>query len=137
MLSSLPRDDRRGVAAYEMLINECDQGTRDLQIVDIRQEFEEASIENHVGYSEETISRYARMLNSINARLPPNHQYDEDHMAVKLLCAINHPESLALEAVTELNAVAGARRFEHLVNNAQVRDYGAIKNHFDAISSGI
>ena len=126
MLAALPADDRRGCASWALLVGECDEGTTDLQILSIRTEFENCTIELHVGYNEETVTTFARLLNSINARLPANHKYSEDQMAVKLLCNINHPDSLALNAVTELNASAGARRFEHVVNGNPTRNYRAI-----------
>ena len=106
MLSAIPRGDRRGVEAWNLLIEECDEGTTDLQILAIRAEFETASIEKDVGYNEETVTFFARLLNSINSRLPLVHAYSEEQLSVKFLCNINHPDSLALEAVTELNAVA-------------------------------
>ena len=130
-------NDRQAAVSWQLILTECDQGTNDLQIVDIRAEFENCTIELNIGYQEETITAYSRLLNSINTRLPANHRYNDDQLTVKFLCNINHPESLALEAVTELNATAGSRRFEHTVNNAQVRDYRRAVTHFDAMWRGL
>ena len=60
MLSALPDNDRRGVAAWNLVLTECDQGTSDLEILDIQAEFEAASIEKSVGYTADTITMYAR-----------------------------------------------------------------------------
>ena len=36
MLSDLPSDDRRGANAWALLLRECDQGTTDLEIIDLQ-----------------------------------------------------------------------------------------------------
>ena len=73
MLSALPDDDRRGVSAWQLVLAECDLGTTDLHIEDIRREFESCTIELHIGYSEESITNFSRLLNSVNTRLPQPH----------------------------------------------------------------
>ena len=115
MLSDLPDDDRRGVNAWNLVLRECDEGTSDLEILATKSEFESATIESTVGYSEDTIIKFSRVLHSLNARLPDAHKYSETHLSVKMLANINHPDALALEAVTELRQPEGSRRFEHVV----------------------
>ena len=141
MLSDLPSDDRRGANAWALLLRECDQGTTDLEIIDLQAEFTTASIEQDIGYNEDTIIKYSRLLNSINARLPAASKYDNNALCVKILSNIIHPEPLALEAVTELRAAAGSRRFEHQIqvngNLTHERDYRSLITHFDAIWRGL
>ena len=52
------------------MLTQCGEGTTDLHILDIRTEFENCTIEGNVGYNEETITSFSRLLNSINSRLP-------------------------------------------------------------------
>jgi hypothetical protein len=51
MLDALPSDDRRGAAAWALIKTQCDEGTSDLQLEDIKGEFILASIEKDIGYS--------------------------------------------------------------------------------------
>ena len=115
MLSALPDDDRRGAGAWALVLAECDQGTTDLEILDIKAEFESASIEKTVGYSADTVTLFARELNSLNARLPAGKKYSPTDMSIKILSSIISPETLALEALAELKAATGNRRFERTV----------------------
>ena len=46
--------------------------------------------------------------------------------------SIDHPESLTLVAIEELEKPAGNRRFEHQVNGVAVRHYTACVAFFDA-----
>ena len=85
MLDALPEDDRRGAEAWALVLRECDQGTTDLDISEIRVAFEKASIEADVGHNEESIIKFSRVLNSINTRLPQLHRYGEEQLAVKML----------------------------------------------------
>ena len=55
MLHALPHNDRRGAEAWALVLRECDQGVSDLEILDLKRDFTEASIESDVGYTEETI----------------------------------------------------------------------------------
>ena len=130
-----------GAAAWALVLSECDQGTSDLEILDIMAEFEAASIEKSVGYSADTITMYARELNSLNARLPTASKYSPDKMSIKLLSSIVSPETLALQALAELKADAGSRRFERQVtingNQVRQRDYAAIVAHFDSMWRGL
>jgi hypothetical protein len=124
-------------------VRECDQGTSDLEVLQLRQDFSNTTIEGEVGFSEDTIIKFSRLLNSLNARIPPTagQRYTEDDMSIKLLSNITAPESLALEAITELRAAPGARRFERqvMVGGAQVhiRDYQALVTHMDSIWRGL
>ena len=65
----------------------------------------------------------------------------ENELALKILSNISSPESLALEAVTELRAAAGSRRFEQQVQvngaNVHQRDYQGMVTHFDSIWRGL
>jgi hypothetical protein len=144
MLDALPPSNRRGTAAWQLIERECANGTTDLEILDYRLDFQQCTIESDVGYSEETILKFSRVLNSLNARLPSapvNQRYDEDQMSVKMLSNINHPESLALEAVKELRAPEGSRAFERTITVGgrakQIRDYQAIVTHFDSVWRGL
>ena len=71
MLDALPDDDRRGAEAWKLVLNQCDLGASDLQMEEIQ--FESASISADVGHQEETMTIFARVLNSINSR-----QYDDN-----------------------------------------------------------
>ena len=42
MLDALPDDDRRGAEAWKLVLNQCDLGASDLQMEEIRREFESA-----------------------------------------------------------------------------------------------
>ena len=143
MLDAIPDNGRRGAEAWALLVRECDQGTSDLEVLQLRQDFSNTTIEGEVGFSEDTIIKFSRLLNSLNARILPTagQRYTEDDMSIKLLSNITAPESLALEAVTELRAAPGARRFERqvMVGGAQVhiRDYQALVTHMDSIWRGL
>ena len=65
MLDALPDDDRRGAEAWKLILNQCDLGASDLQMEEIRREFESASISKDVGHQEETMTIFARVLNSM------------------------------------------------------------------------
>ena len=67
MLHDLPQNDRRGADAWALVVRECDQGTTDLEILDIKQDFTNATIESNVGHSEETIINFSRLLNSLES----------------------------------------------------------------------
>ena len=82
------------------------------------------------------MTMFARVLNSINSRLPVAHQYDDNRLTIKFLTNIDHPDALALEAVTEIDAPTGSRRFERVVNGAPIRDYDACTQHFDMATAG-
>lgn len=141
MLHALPHNDRRGAEAWAMVLRECDQGTSDLEILDLKRDFQNSTIESEIGYSEETIIKFSRLLNSLNAKIPHAKRYDENEMSIKLLSNIASPESLALEAVKELRADTGSRAFEHqvMVNGNQVtyRHYQAMVSHFDSVWRGL
>ena len=109
--------------------------------MDIRSDYESATIENNVGYSEDTIINFARLLNSYNARLPMGQKYTDDQLCVKVLGNICHPESLAHEAVSELKADPGSRKFERQVQingqNVHIRIYQDLVTHFDKLWRGL
>jgi hypothetical protein len=63
MLDALPVSNRRGTQAWALVEGECANGTSDLEIQDYQLEFQQATIENTVGYSEDTIVKYSRVLN--------------------------------------------------------------------------
>ena len=92
-----------------------DRGHTDLDQQTIKSEFESATIERNVGYDAETIIKFYRLLNSLNAKLLPDQKYTGPMITVKILVNITHPESLALEAIQELNAASGNRKFERVV----------------------
>ena len=142
MLDALPADGRRGAAAWALVLRECDHGTSDLEILQMKQDFENASIDGSIGHNEETIIQFSRLLNSLNARIPSGSQrYTEDALCVKILANITTPDALALEAITELRATAGSRRFEKQVTvanvNVHVRDYQQLVTHFDSVWRGL
>ena len=70
MLAALPEDGRRGAAAWALLLRECDQGTSDLEILQLKREFANASIEADIGYSEDTIIGFSRLLNPPGTPFP-------------------------------------------------------------------
>ena len=137
LLDALPDTGRRGAEAWQLILDNCDSGTSDLEIKQLKKDWHSMSIEKTVGYSEETITLYHRELSSLNAKLPTNSKFSEHDMTVKLLEDIVFPESLALTAVTELKANAGERRFEKTVNQQQVRDYKQAMDHFDKVWRGL
>ena len=56
MLDALPDTDYRGAEAWKLVLKQCDLGVSDLQIEEIRREFEAASISSDVGHQEETMT---------------------------------------------------------------------------------
>ena len=108
MMDSLPDDDRRGTNAWALVMRECDIGTSDLEIIDLRRDFQTVSIESDVGYTADSIIMFSRLLNSLNARLPSSDRYDDNALSIKILSNIISPDALALEAVKELCAAAGS-----------------------------
>ena len=141
MLDAIPASNRRGTQAWALVERECATGSSDLEIADIQLEFQQASIDSLVGHSEDTIIKFSRILNSLNARLPADKRYTEEQLAVKILTNINYPESLALEAVKELRAPAGSRTFERTVTiggrAVRKRDYQTLVTYFDSVWRGL
>ena len=136
MLSSLVEDDRRGVNAWNLILRECDQGTSDLHILDIKKEFESCSIEQNVGYGDESITSFSRLLNSINTRLPIAHRYSEDQITVKFLSNVVHPETLALGFVGRVTSakIATSNRTS-CTKSARVAAVGALRVEKHGFSS--
>ena len=56
MLDALPENGRRGAAAWALILNECDNGTSDLEVLTLKKDFENASIDGDIGHSEDTRS---------------------------------------------------------------------------------
>ena len=121
MLAALPNNDRRGASAWALVKTQCDQGNSDLQLEDIRADFINASIEKDIGYmySEETITQFAQLLNSINWRLPNWQQFADESsspLSSSRTSSILIADALALEAVTEIDAAGrpepGSRRVQ-------------------------
>ena len=133
MLSALPLDDRRGTSAWSLVLRQCDQGTSDLQIEEIKLDFANLSVEKDIGYSEETMTQFSQMIDSINSRFPIAKKKDDSELTIKFLSNIIHPDPLALGAVTEIDAPEGTRRFEKVVNGAPERDYDKCVQHFDKV----
>ena len=73
--------------------------------------------------------------------IPRVDRYSDDALSLKFLSNVTHPDPLALEAVTELRASAGSRRFEQRVAvngvNINIRNYQAMVTHFDSIWRGL
>ena len=90
MLHDLPDNGDKGRAAWLLILAECDLGTTDLDIRDVRATFESVTIVSSVGYTLETITNFARHINALNAKLPQAHKYSDDAMTVKLLSSIDH-----------------------------------------------
>ena len=137
MFAAIPAGNRRGAAAWQTLVAECGFGTTDLFILDLKKEYENATIDKDVGHHAETITDFNRLLLAINAKMPVNAKISDSDLCVKVLSNITYPDALALEAVTELNAVAGSRRFEKVVNGNPVRDLDALVRHLDAVWRGL
>ena len=139
MMHALPADDRRAYDAWQLVLRNCDQGTTDLNLQAIEDAFVEASIEKTVGHSLESITKFSKHLASLNARMPAARKWDDDDLARKMLKCIREPESLATQAVTELNAVVGARRFEIAAAGGAParRDFTALVTHFDSVWRGL
>ena len=137
LFAAVPKDNRRGVNAWIIFIRECGEDSNDLQVLSIKLDFTGASIEKDVGYSDETITIFSRLLLSINARLPLPHKYSNNELCLKILSQITHPESLAHEAVTEIKAAAGSRRFEVVINAVPERDFTSLVIHFDQMWRGL
>ena len=53
LLDALPDNDRRGAAAWALVLHECDMGSNDLITQDIKKEFQDFTIENAVGHHED------------------------------------------------------------------------------------
>ena len=116
--------------AWDLVVNECDEPSDDLEISKMNLIWSSMSILNTVGYAEDTITQYARELNNVNARRPT--PYDENEKSVKFLSSITFPESLAKDALKELKA-RGDRREFHRGGPAFNRHYVNLVQHFDAL----
>lgn len=118
---------RKGYHAWQVLMRECSINDSDLHVLDARKEWQNATIENTVGYNELSITQFGRFLNVINARIPQNQQYSNDDLSLKVLSSIKFPESLATKAIREINARPGNREFERVGAGGQPeRDFRAI-----------
>ena len=125
MLDAIPESDRRGAEAWALVPSQCDLGTSDLQMEDIRREFEAASISKDVGHQEETMmrdgvrrerSRHALIIRPRRIRTPrkpsdadePAHdpRHPRDRLRSLLIC-LQHMRRTARARAEELR-----RRFE-------------------------
>jgi hypothetical protein len=70
MLDALPRNNRRGSAAWALIVAQCDQGASDLYVLDHKKDFTAATIEGEIGLKQDSIIEFSRLIISINARLP-------------------------------------------------------------------
>ena len=97
--------------AWALIVRECDEPSDDLELSRMDFTWNDTNILNTVGYSESTITDYARELNNINTRRPQHARKTENDKAVKFLSSINYPESLAKDAFKELRAEGAKREF--------------------------
>ena len=116
--------------AWDLIVRECDEPHDDLELAKLNLEWSGMSIMNTVGYSESTMSDFARELNNANGRRPHAQIYNENAKAIKFLSAINYPESLAKDAAKELKAVGARREFNRGAPNYN-RNYNDIVRNFD------
>ena len=99
MFDALPKNGRRGAAAWALLVAQCDQGASDLYVLDHKKDFGAATIEGEIGLKQDSIIEFSRLIISINARLPQAQKYSDDELTVKMLSNITMTDALALEAV--------------------------------------
>ena len=134
MLSELSTNNPAELAAdaWDLVVNECDEPDDDLELAKLNLEWQQITILNTVGYSVDTITKFARELNTTNSRRPNNHRYDENDKCIKLLSSITYPESLAKDAIKELKARGAQREFNHGAPNHN-RNYNAIVKYFDSV----
>ena len=85
MMDALPADDRRGYDAWQLVLRHCSQGTSDLNLQAIEDEFTAASIEKTVGHGLESITKFSKHLASLNARMPDDRKWSDDDLARKML----------------------------------------------------
>jgi hypothetical protein len=84
MLDALAASNRRGTLAWALVERECANGTSDLEIQDYQLEFQQATIESTVGYCEDTIIKFSRLLISLNVRLSIDKRYTDEQLAVMM-----------------------------------------------------
>ena len=115
--------------AWALIVRECDEPSDDLELSRMDFTWNDTNILNTVGYSESTITDYARELNNINTRRPQHARKTENEKAVKFLSSINYPESLAKDAFKELRAEGAKREFRRGAQHD--RDFVPLVQNFD------
>ena len=102
-----------GRQAFLLLQQTCQQLPDDLQLLQMENDWNGATILGIVGYKLESISQFARYLNQLNARRPIGRRKTEDELTVKLLsCMTSSIESaLGHAADVELRAAPNERKF--------------------------
>ena len=108
-----------GFEAWQLILQECGEGSSDLEIIKLQAAFNSATIVNTVGHKEDTMTAFARHLNALNVRIPQRQRYDNDALCIKFLSSINYPESLAKDAMDELKRPRDKKRFATLMQAAQ------------------
>ena len=88
--------NKNGFQALKVLRRECKDPSNALTTSVKLAEWHGLSIKKDVGYEEETVAKFNRLLTSKNADLPAG-TFDADALVEKLLGAIKAPSSLAAE----------------------------------------
>jgi hypothetical protein len=69
-MMAIPDDDRRARLAWEYVLACCAEGTSDLDVQRLEQQFANATIENTVGHCVDSIIKFAKHIDGIDARMP-------------------------------------------------------------------
>ena len=78
MLDAIDDPDNAGYAAWQLVMQECGEGSSDLEIIKFQAAFNSATIVNTVGHKIDTMTAYARHLNALNVRIPQGKRFDND-----------------------------------------------------------
>ena len=129
MLHAQTRNDGR--AAFLLLVVHCRRAITDLELADLDEQWNAATIASCVGVTADSITHFTRYINGLNARRPAADRKDADELTKKLLLAIvpDLSPSMASDAFKELRAPAADRRYHDAA--AGTRDYDAAIRDLD------
>jgi transposase InsO family protein len=129
MLHAQTRNDGR--AAFLLLVVHCRRAITDLELADLDEQWNAATIASCVGVTADSITHFTRYINGLNARRPVGDRKGADELTKKLLLAIvpDLSPSMASDAFKELRAPAAGRRYHDAA--AGTRDYDAAVRDLD------
>ena len=104
---------------------------QDLELADLDEQWNAATIASCVGVTADSITHFTRYINGLNARRPVAGRKDADELTKKLLLAIvlDLSPSMASDVFKELRAPVGGRRYHDAT--AGTRDYDAAIRDLD------
>ena len=126
---------QNGRATYVFLETQYDRAPIHSERRELNKQWDNTTMASTVGVQEDSVGRYALMLQRLNGLRPAGFRKSNDEIAEKILEGIADQSKHFSEGATdELNSTPGLdRRFEHVAGHplAGQRDLHGIVNHYD------